>query len=427
MNPEDFAGLDISRYRLVLRAAEPASLPVFLGSTLRGAFGRALKDAVCVVAHRNCDRCLLYDRCIYPYLFETPAPAGVPQLRGQTQAPHPFILTPPVLNADRFRNSTESGRDRFLAHNTESDSGGVPSTPAQSSTSSPRRSEYRLQPAVGSSAFRRGFAPAPVRLIRGPVIRNDRLIFAPGDELSFGLLLMGPAVEHLPYVVYAVSQMAQHGLGADRSRFRLAEVRLIDERDSEQTIYSGSSNRIKVPEYATQSLAALIRARLASWDRTHPCVPPFGSSAFRGLSSDSSLIAHHLSLTVSFLTPARIRVEGDLQSAMSFELLIRNLLRRVSLLAAVHGGAPLELDYRDLIAKAAEVETVASRLSWWDWERFSNRQKTRMNMGGFTGEVEYAGEQIEQFLPLLGAGEILNVGSGTSFGLGSYQVRARTH
>ena len=38
LDPARFSGLDISRYRLVLRAAEPASLPVFLGSTLRGGF-----------------------------------------------------------------------------------------------------------------------------------------------------------------------------------------------------------------------------------------------------------------------------------------------------------------------------------------------------------------------------------------------------
>src|SRR5262245_21107012 len=48
--------------------------------------------------HRQCERCLLSDRCLYPYLFETPVPPDIPQLRGQKQAPHPFILTPPMLS-----------------------------------------------------------------------------------------------------------------------------------------------------------------------------------------------------------------------------------------------------------------------------------------------------------------------------------------
>ena len=90
--------MEIARYEINLRAKERTTLPPFLGSTLRGAFGHALKDAVCVMPHRNCERCMLVDRCLYPYLFETPVPDGISQLRGQKNAPHPFILTPPFLN-----------------------------------------------------------------------------------------------------------------------------------------------------------------------------------------------------------------------------------------------------------------------------------------------------------------------------------------
>lgn len=103
---------------------------------------------------------------------------------------------------------------------------------------------------------------------------------------------------------------------------------------------------------------------------------------------------------------------------MSFALLVRNLLRRVSLLSAVHGSAPLELDYRGLIAEAASVATVKSDLQWCDWDRYSNRQQTKMTLGGFVGEVVYCGEKASEYLPLLAAGELLHVGTGSAFGLG---------
>jgi CRISPR/Cas system endoribonuclease Cas6 (RAMP superfamily) len=45
-----------------------------------------------------------------------------------------------------------------------------------------------------------------------------------------------------------------------------------------------------------------------------------------------------------------------------------------------------------------------------------------MKMGGFTGEAEYAGEGLQEFLPLLAAGELLHVGTGTTFGLGCYAL-----
>jgi hypothetical protein len=306
MRPDDFSVLDLARYELTLRACEAVSLPAFLGSTLRGAFGHALKEAVCVMNHRDCVKCLVADRCIYPYLFETPVPPDMPQLRGQAQAPHPFILTPPMLKgserAERVSaRSLSDGRTVRLVHS----------------------------PVTDSPDGRR-------RMLRG-------------DGLAFGLLLMGRAVEYLPYVVYAVSEMARRGLGVERAPFELAEVAVIDESGDRKPIYSGESQRISVPKSATMRLSDLVHQRLYQ------------------LAATSEFIADKLRL--KFLTPARIRVEGDLQAGMSFELLVRNLLRRVSMLAAVHGRSRLELDYRGLIARAAEIETHAAALQWFDWER----------------------------------------------------------
>lgn len=103
-------------------------------------------------------------------------------------------------------------------------------------------------------------------------------------------------------------------------------------------------------------------------------------------------------------------------------MLARNLLRRISMLRLAHGDGPLELDYGALLEKAANVETRRSDLRWWDLARYSNRQRTTMKMGGFVGRVVYGGEGLGEFLPLIAAGEILRIGSGTSLGLGKYRV-----
>ena len=58
--------------RLHMRVEEPLELPVYKGSTLRGAFGVMFKDTVCVVPHRDCSRCVLRTHCAYPYVFEKP-------------------------------------------------------------------------------------------------------------------------------------------------------------------------------------------------------------------------------------------------------------------------------------------------------------------------------------------------------------------
>jgi CRISPR/Cas system endoribonuclease Cas6 (RAMP superfamily) len=64
-------------------------------------------------------------------------------------------------------------------------------------------------------------------------------------------------------------------------------------------------------------------------------------------------------------------------------------------------------------------------IRWRDWERYSARQDARMKMGGFVGEVEYAGA-IGEFVPLLKLGERVHIGKGTGFGLGRYVIAPRS-
>ena len=93
--------------RLHMRVEEPLELPVYKGSTLRGAFGAVFKDTVCVVPHQDCPRCMLQSHCAYPYIFETPVPKDSKRMRKYPSAPHPFILLPP-LSSQRHYNSGET-------------------------------------------------------------------------------------------------------------------------------------------------------------------------------------------------------------------------------------------------------------------------------------------------------------------------------
>ena len=88
--------------RLVLKATTSLEMPPFKGSTFRGAFGHAFKETVCVVEHRDCGHCLLRMRCAYPYIFDTPVPEGATRMRKYPQAPHPFVLLPPLETKTRY-------------------------------------------------------------------------------------------------------------------------------------------------------------------------------------------------------------------------------------------------------------------------------------------------------------------------------------
>ena len=79
--------LDIS-----CRFLTPAHLPVFKGSTLRGAFGHALKTVACALRQQDCETCLLAQTCAYALIFATERLSG----SHVTARPHPYIINPPA-------------------------------------------------------------------------------------------------------------------------------------------------------------------------------------------------------------------------------------------------------------------------------------------------------------------------------------------
>lgn len=84
------------RLRVTLRAQQHATLPVYKGSMLRGAFGHALRRVVCMMEPgQGCESCLLRPSCYHTKLFD-PITTGEPPpfLRGLPITPRPYIFEP---------------------------------------------------------------------------------------------------------------------------------------------------------------------------------------------------------------------------------------------------------------------------------------------------------------------------------------------
>lgn len=92
---DNLFSLAIARYRLDFAVTSPLSLPAFAGSTLRGAFGTALRDASCITRARDCEGCALLAACSYAKVFEPRPPAHGQTLASINQAPRPYVIEPP--------------------------------------------------------------------------------------------------------------------------------------------------------------------------------------------------------------------------------------------------------------------------------------------------------------------------------------------
>lgn len=97
----------ISRFSIKFQAFENIQLPRYAGSTLRGAFGHALKSLACLTASRNkgiC-KCEPAERCLYRQLFDPPKKTLACQNRVQDIAP-PFVIEAHSLPEHIQKNET---------------------------------------------------------------------------------------------------------------------------------------------------------------------------------------------------------------------------------------------------------------------------------------------------------------------------------
>jgi CRISPR-associated endoribonuclease Cas6 len=210
--------------------------------------------------------------------------------------------------------------------------------------------------------------------------------FPEGQTLSFNLILIGSAIDYIPYFIYTFEQLGGIGIGKGRGKYILSEVKIDGITVYKKGILKKSISKImEIP------------------------------SKFETTDSVENL-------TLKIITPLRIRYQRKFVTELDFHILVRNLIRRISLLGYFHCGEQLpDFTVQEVIRHAETINTVNSNLRWHDWERYSSRQEIKMKLGGVVGEIVYRGN-IAPFIPYLKAGEILHVGKNTSFGLGKYEI-----
>jgi hypothetical protein len=228
--------------------------------------------------------------------------------------------------------------------------------------------------------------------------------FVPGDNFSFKLVLIGRAIDYLPYFVFVFRELEKYGLGRGRKegqgQFQLHQVTALLPDHTESDVYDRARDQL------TDVDATITEQHILARVQQLTPIPPY---------------SHTPTLTIQFVTSTRLKFGGHLTSDFQFHHLIRALLRRLSGLMYFHCGSELDVDFRGLIQRAEKIEKISDTLRWQEQTRYSSRQKTEMQMGGFIGSATFAGD-LTPFLPLLVAGEWVHVSKGAVMGLGQYRV-----
>jgi hypothetical protein len=234
-------------------------------------------------------------------------------------------------------------------------------------------------------------APRPF-VIRAAAL--DGRSFHSADLFSLDLHIFDLQHPAVAWFVAAFQELIREGIGVERGRIRLIQVSSLNtERRAAACIY-------RAGEYVTNHPPDCIALPLDPWD--HPRDRP---------------------VTLRFATPTELKGGGAILREAPFGVVLGRARDRIATLHQLYGDGPLDLDFRGMTERAAQIKTVSSSLHWESHQRRSSRTHQTHPLGGFVGEVSYAGD-LAEFLPFLHAAYWTGIGRQTVWGKGAVELSA---
>ena len=117
-------------------------------------------------------------------------------------------------------------------------------------------------------------------------------------------------------------------------------------------------------------------------------------------------------VTLTLKTPLRIKENGKfVRDDINLETILRSIHHRKCKLT---DSKITKLNFN------GKWEVLDKNLSFVDFKRYSNRQKSKMKLGGLVGDIKLRvdGDTYE----MLKLGELIGVGKQTTFGLGRIEI-----
>ncbi len=190
-------------------------------------------------------------------------------------------------------------------------------------------------------------------------------------DLQFGLYLFNEATQKYPYVLSALHRMIERkGLGARREKLKIGSMKINGE-----TIYDGEFKSLQIEP------------------------KNFENDDFRPVAK------------VKLITPLRMKRGGRFLKPDNLD--IKDILISIIKKRAHFDGEEIVLD--------SFPKVVMKKLEFRDFTRYSNRQRTKMKVGGIVGEM-IVSDLSPQSYELLKYGEVSGVGKLNTFGLGKIEV-----
>jgi hypothetical protein len=233
--------------------------------------------------------------------------------------------------------------------------------------------------------------------------------YAPGMHLEFGISLFAQAVDLFPYIILAMNEFEEGGIGR----------RVIGEDGR------WARGTLSVEEAWAENPLTGAWASLRRPGETLVRVPDIGLTHEQVLAVP--VPPARTSVTVRFLTPTRLVQRARLLKPddFCFQTLFQRLLERLEALSQQFSDTPLRLlDPVSTIAAAGRVRLEHNDLRWEEVWSYSTRRATASPIGGLVGTATFVADDWAPFWPWLVWGQFTHVGKDAVKGNGWYRVEA---
>lgn len=225
-----------------------------------------------------------------------------------------------------------------------------------------------------------------------------------GEQLIFGITLIGNIVQFFPYIIMATKALEANGLGrrlnenqGQRGRFKIKQIESYHPVSAERkVVYQSGKPLVEVPTLSVTSMDISKRAAALSAEK----------------------------ISIHFLTPTRILYKDKLVHHAAFLPLLLRLLERLKVLEQTYGvleGQSSVSEWEELVQLANDIVCVEDNTHWEDLKSYSNRLKRTTPIGGIQGKATFTGN-LAPFRELLSWGELVHVGKNTVKGNGWFKI-----
>ena len=239
--------------------------------------------------------------------------------------------------------------------------------------------------------FLAGVKKSPHPFVIEPPLENKRY-YNIGDTFEITTVIFGEAIKYFPFFVFTFQKMGERGIGIKRHKFEMLSVENVSLNGEAREIYDRNAGTLKI-DYAKITEKEI-------------------------LANDFETNGE---LTLEFLLPLRIQRIGKIiknREELTAELFYEAMIRRVLLVSHLFCGGEAQYPNENLTSKISIKE---NRLNYVNVMRYSNRQKTKMEFGGFLGKITFEGK-LDELTKLARLTEHLHLGKNTVFGLGKFKI-----